>query len=73
MQKKENRWISESQESLKIEQRRKRRLKLLNRYLLGYPSGCGHVTQLLSIVGFVLLSLHLQHAKFSNKLDLTEN
>ena len=65
--------VSELRESLKIEQRRKRRLKLLNRYLLCYPSGCYPVTQLLSIVGFVLFSLHLQHAKFSNKLDLTEN
>ena len=65
--------VSESQESLKIEQRRNRRLKLLNRYLLGYPSGCYHVTQLLSIVGFVLFSLHLQYVKFNNKLDLTEN
>jgi len=27
---------------------------------------------IMSIVGFVLFSLHLQHAKFSNKLDLTE-
>ncbi len=38
--------VSELRESLKIEQRRNRRLKLLNRYLLGYPSGCYHVTQL---------------------------
>ena len=27
----------------------------------------------MSIVGFVLFSLHLQYAKFNNKLDLTEN
>lgn len=31
--------VNESQESLKIEQRRNRRLKLLNRYLHGRPRG----------------------------------
>ena len=63
----------QKQRNLTTDYENYRRLKLLNRYLLGYPSGCYHVTQLSSIVGFVLFSLHLQHAKFSNKLDLTEN
>ena len=65
--------VSESQESLKIEQRRKRRLKLLNRNLLGRPRGSFPRNTTMFIVGFMLFSLHLQHAKFGNKLDLTEN
>ena len=65
--------VNESQESLKIEQRRNRRLKLLNRYLHGRPRGSLPHNTSMSIVGFRLFSLHLQHAKFSNKLDLTEN
>jgi hypothetical protein len=65
--------VSELRESLKIEQRRKRRLKLLNRYLHGRPRGSLPHNTTMFIVGFWLFSLHLQHAKFNNKLDLTEN
>ncbi len=65
--------VSELRESLKIEQRRKRRLKLLNRNLHGRPRGSLPHNTTMSIVRFRLFSLHLQHAKFSNKLDLTEN
>ncbi len=65
--------VSELRESLKIEQRRKRRLKLLNRYLHGRPRGSLAHNTTMNIVGFRLFSLHLQHAKFSNKLDPTEN
>ncbi len=65
--------VSELRESLKIEQRRNRRQKLLNHYLHGRPRGSLPHNTTTSIVGFGLFSLHLQHAKFSNKLDLTEN
>jgi len=38
--------VNESQESLKIEQRRNRRLKLLNRYLHGRREDRYHITHL---------------------------